>query len=480
MTSKYAFKTPPFDHQRQALLRGWNRPSFAYLMEMGTGKSKVTVDNAGILFQQGLIDRALVIAPKNSYDDWIDKHFPRDFPYEYRTHLWRGWKTVTEKSNFGFMMQSGSFKLMSVNVEAFQNDNSDSHGVVRAFLEAGPSIAVVDESTVIKNNSAKRTNNVIHHGRLASYRRILTGSPITQSPLDAYSQFDFLDEGLLKYRNFFAFRSRYALMKKRDPKARHSAQFPVAWRNLQELRDNVKANSFRVLKKDCLDLPDKTWVMRHVDMNEAQTEAYISMRTTGTVVIGDKFCTAEEAMTRVLRCHQITCGFLPMNDGTVIELSNSKLEELFQIADETASQIVIWSRFKYDIARIYTEFQKHFGKDSIVQSHGDMPKEQRIVSRKIFQHGQARFFVTNPQTSARAINELVVADTAVYYSNDWSLDLRLQSEDRIHRLGQSSDKCLYIDLATRGTVDIKIVQALRDNIDVATTINGDNYREWLI
>lgn len=481
MTSTYQFKVPPFEHQRQALQKGYNLKNFAYLMEMGTGKSKATVDNAGILFMLGEIDRMAVIAPKSAYEDWVEKHFPENFPYDYKTHTWRGWGTKTEQANFDFTMRSDKFKVLTINMEAFSSDSSPCHGVLRNFLQAGKSMATVDESTGIKNQGAKRTEAIIQHGTMAEYRRILTGSPITKSPLDAYSQFDFLQNGLIGHRNFFAYRSKYCLMKRVDPKnSRDRRAFPVAYRNLEQLRDKIRPWSFRVLKRDCLDLPPKTWVMRKTQMSELQEKLYESMRLTGTVYHRGKISTAEQAMTRVLRCHQISCGHLVYDDGTIEEISDNKIQDLLSIADETASQLVIWSQYKYDIARLYTALEKKYGRGCCVQYYGDVPHDQRIQNRKMFEAGEARFFLGNTQTGARAINELAVADTMIYYSNNWSLDLRLQSEDRTHRYGQQSDKCLYIDQATPGTIDIKIIQALRDNIDVATTINGDNYKEWLI
>ena len=336
----------------------------------------------------------------------------------------------------------------------------------------------IDESTTIKNPNAKRTKSILTLGKEATYRRILTGSPVTKSPLDLYTQCGFLNSYLLGYDSFYAFRNRYANMIDRNFGGRR-VQLIGSYKRLDELADKLKAFSYRVLKDDCLDLPDKVYVRREVDLTDEQTKAYSTMKSAALASLKGKMATAPHVLTQMMRLHQITCGHLRNDDGTITEIKNNRLKELVELLDEVEGKVIIWANYVYDIENIVKVITDEFGADSIVQYYGAISSEQRQENIEKFQdpNSKARFFIGNPQTGGYGIT-LTCANTVVYYSNGYDLEKRLQSEDRAHRIGQKKS-VTYVDFIAPKTVDEKIVKALRSKMNIANTIMDEDWREWI-
>ena len=208
----YKFKSKPFAHQSKALEMSWNKEVFAYFMEMGTGKSKVLIDNIAMLFNAGKINGALIIAPKGVYKNWFDSEIPNHMPdyVEKKIGLWR---TDPNAKDLKPLFSTGAeLHILIMNVEAF----STKKGVLFAhkFLSCHNALISIDESTTIKNPNAKRTKSILSLKPLSKFRRILTGSPVTKSPLDLFSQCQFLDSWLLNQSSYYAFRTRYAVCRK--------------------------------------------------------------------------------------------------------------------------------------------------------------------------------------------------------------------------------------------------------------------------
>ena len=191
----------------------------------------------------------------------------------------------------------------------------------------------IDESTTIKNPDAKRTKNICELAKLSRYRRILTGSPVTKSPLDLYKQCDFLLEELLGHGSYYTFRTRYAIMKTANFGGR-SVQIVVGYRNLGELSEKLKPFSYRVLKDDCLDLPDKIFMKRVVQLSPDQQKVYKQMKQLALAELNGKTMSTATVLTQLMRLHQITCGHFTSDDGTVQELKSNRLEELMDVLEE--------------------------------------------------------------------------------------------------------------------------------------------------
>jgi len=477
----YKFKTEPYEHQKDALKKSWNKKSFAIFAEMGTGKTKIALDNACILYNRGEIDRLLVVAPKGAYMNWVDLEVPTHVPdyIEKKILAWKPSTSAKYKAQLKDIMNLDDFrlKIMVMNVEAFSTKKG--LDFAKLFL-IGKSMIIVDESTTIKNPQAKRTKAMLSLGREAKYRRIMTGSPVTQSPMDLWSQMDFLDPEILGQSSFYAFRTRYAVMMTANAAGgTHKFQKIVKFRNLAQLGQLVSPHSYRILKKDCLDLPDKVFTKREVELTEEQQKAYTEMKKDAISILKGEAMTAVNVLTQLMRLHQITCGHMKTDEGNIIDLKNNRLTELMQILGETSGKVIIWANYVHDIHSIEKAIKEEFGHQSYCTYYGATKQEDRQGYIKKFQDPEnpIRFFIGNTQTGGYGIT-LTAASTVIYYSNNYDLEKRMQSEDRAHRIGQKNP-VLYIDLVSKGTVDEKIIQALRSKVNIASQINGEELTEWI-
>ena len=474
----YKFKTKPYKHQLKALELSWEKSYFAYFMEMGTGKSKVLLDNIAMLYDQGKIDGALIIAPKGVIGTWYNQEIPTHLPghIENETVMWQSNITKGQSRKLGTLFKTGEeLHLLIMNVEAF----STQKGVDFAakFLNCHNCLMAVDESTTIKNPDAKRTKNICKLAPSAKYKRILTGSPVTKSPLDLYKQCDFLEPELLGHTSYYTFRTRYAVMKTANFGGR-SVQIVVGYRHLDELAEKLKVFSYRVLKDDCLDLPPKTFMKRIVKLTPAQEKVYKQMKHLALAEMEGKQMTTATVLTQLMRLHQITCGHFTADDGVIKDINNNRLDELLNVLDEVEGKAVIWAHYQHDVERIIEQIRKEYGFDSAVDYYGLTPTSERQQNIEKFQNDdKCRFFVGTTQTGGYGIT-LTAASTMIYYSNGYDLEKRQQSEARIDRIGQKFPMT-YIDIMAEDTVDERIVKALRKKINIATQIMGEKLKAWI-
>ena len=476
----YKFKTEPYKHQTDALRKCWDKEAFAIFAEMGTGKTKIALDNACILYNQGKIDRLLVVAPKGVYMNWLDQEIPIHVPdyIEKKVVIWKQSTSQKYTAELRSMMNNNfELKIMIMNVESF----STKRGVdfARLFL-IGRSMIIIDESTTIKNPKAKRTKAILDLRKETKYRRILTGSPVTQSPMDLWAQMDFLDPEILGQSSYYAFRTRYAvIIEATAAGGTHRYQKIVKFKNLKELGKCVSPHSYRILKKDCLDLPDKVYSKRFVELSDEQNKAYAEMKANAMSILKGESMTAVNVLTQLIRLHQITCGHMKTDSQNVIDLKNNRLNELMQILDETSGKAIIWANYIHDIEAIEKVIKKEFGNDSCCTYYGATATEDRQKCVNNFQDPDSpvRFFIGNTQTGGYGLT-LTAASTVIYYSNNYDLEKRIQSEDRAHRIGQNN-KVLYIDLIAEGTVDEKIIKSLRNKVNIAKEISGEELITWI-
>jgi len=481
MEVNYKFKTKPYEHQREAMERSIGVNAYGFFMEMGTGKSKVLIDSIAYLGNTQQIDFALIIAPKGVYRNWINKEIPEHFPNDIR-HSVCAWqanqtKSYKDEAKAFFFSQELGVKIFIMNVEAFSSAKGKAAGEWMAEKFGRFGLIAIDESTTIKNHKAKRTKSLLKIAAKFKYRRLLTGSPVTKSPMDLFAQFQFLNPMILGFDSYYAFQGRYAIMQKRNMGA-HSFQQILGYRNLEELTDKIDPFTFRVLKKDCLDLPDKTYTVRNVGLTMEQIRMYKDLQKEAmTLLENGELVSAPQVITQMLRIQQLLSGHLKTDEGEMIEIPTQRLSAMMECIEEVSGKIIIWSRFRYDIVHIQRELAKVYGKDSVVSYYGDTSDQDRQIAIDRFQNGNARFFVANPATAGYGLT-LTEANTVIYYANDFNLETRIQSEDRCHRIGQKNP-VTYIDLIAEGTIDEKIVKALRDKIDIGARVLGEEAREWL-
>jgi SNF2 family DNA or RNA helicase len=477
----YKFKTKPYEHQLLALTKSWNKREYAYFMEMGTGKSKVLIDNIAMLYDKGGINAAIIVAPKGVYRNWSEKEIPAHMPDHIEKHIgvWTPAPTLKQKKELMKLFEVGhDLKILIINVEAF----STKKGVafVERFILGHQALIAVDESTTIKNPKAQRTKNLLKLAINTKYRRILTGFPVTQSPLDLYSQSSFLSPQLLGYTSFYSFQNRYAKLINRKMGTRSFRQV-VGYQHLDELTKNVNEFSYRVLKKECLDLPDKVYQRREVELTPEQKKVYKELKDYAIAELDShEVVSVTSVLTQILRLHQVVCGFVRHDNGEEVEVKSNRLDELINVLEEVQGKTIIWANYQYDIKRILKTLHNITGVDSVATYYGETPDQERqeIIRRFQDPNSDLQYLISNTQTGGYGIT-LTEASNVIYYSNNYDLEKRLQSEDRAHRIGQTN-KVTYIDLVAKGTVDEKIVKALRNKLSLAQEVLGDEkWKDWI-
>jgi SNF2 family DNA or RNA helicase len=452
-------------------------------MEMGTGKSKVAIDTIGALYKTKNINAALILAPKGVYDNWVQGEIPTHLPDDINRSVVR-WtpstsKTFQEKMKALVYDAFDGIKIFVMNIEALSTPRGTQ--VAYAFLCKNPAnIMIVDESTTIKNRKATRTKNILMLAKDAKYKRILTGSPVTKSPMDLFSQCSFLSPDALGFNSYYSFQNRYALVQKRTMGSR-AFQEIVGYRRLDEL--NLKLDSFsnRILKEHCLDLPDKMYIRRDVALTDEQKRVYTQMKKLALAKLENgELATTASVLTQIMRLQQICCGFLQPDEGEIQELDNNRLKELMEVVDELQGKAIIWATYTHDIQQVSNALRDRFGPEAVATYYGATPQDERqeIVNKFQDKNSPLRFFVGQPRTGGYGIT-LTAANTMIYYSNSYDLEIRLQSEDRAHRIGQEN-KVTYIDLVSPRTIDEKILKALRGKIDLAGKVLGEEVRDWLV
>ena len=475
----YKFKTKPYAHQLKALEMSWNKEVFAYFMEMGTGKSKVLLDNMAMLYDKGKINGVLIVAPKGVYKNWHDSEIPMHLPNHINSNvvLWKSLITRIQKLKYDSLFKP-NFDVLNIfimNVEALSTKKG--LDAARQFLNVKRVLFAVDESTTIKNPGAKRTKNILQLSKMAKYRRILTGSPVTKSPLDLFTQCFFLDPYLLDFTSYYAFRNRYAEMRNANFGGR-SIQIVAGYKNLSELAETLKPFSYRILKDECLDLPPKTYMKRIIQLTPEQKRVYGQMKQMALAELRGKMITTVNVITQLMRLQQITCGHFKADDGSMQNIKNNRINELMDVLEEIEGKAIIWAHWRHDIDTIVESIEEKYP-GSVVTYYGDTSVEDRQKAIKEIQNPESkvRFLVVTPQTAGYGIT-LTGASTMIYYSNGYDLEKRQQSEARIDRIGQKKPMT-YIDILAEDTIDEKIVKSLRKKVNIATEIMGEKLKEWI-
>lgn len=484
MALRYSPALPPRAHQVEYAEKARGKPGFFHMGEMGTGKTKSMLDEAGELYCEGEIDAVLMLAPKGVYTNWetdeIPKHWTPEFRETVTVGAWRGGGTVANRAEVNTMFSDDpTLKFFAMNIEAV-GASERAFDIAYEFVKRrrGRVMIIIDESTVIKNPMAVRTKAVGRLRDMAAYRRPLSGQPVPNGPMDLYSQMDWAVPGHLG-SSFFAYRARYAVLQKQYFGTRAVQQI-VGYRDLAELAERILPVSFRKLKSECLDLPEQIYLPpRLVELTAQQRRIYNEVRDNATALLsGQDHVTATLAITQILRLHQICCGHVVDETGNVHRLDSNRPAAMLEATEEMRGSGVIWATYRDDIDRIEEALRRAYGADKVASYHGGIDQAQCDINKRRFQDGSADWFVGTPQKAARGLT-LVRTSNSLYYSNSNNLDHRDQSESRTHRDGQHWP-CAYGDLQAAGTVEEKIVTNLRAKIDLATAVMGDGYRSWMI
>ena len=479
----YSYKTTPYKHQKEIFEDSWNTRHYALFLEMGTGKSKIAIDSLAALYEAKSINTVLVVAPKGVFANWVEKELPKHLPNRIPHKIVQWQSNITKKFREALTELADpkhkDLHILVMNVEALSTMKGASSAF--KFLKMNPNnLFIMDESTAIKNRKALRTKKAIKAASMAKYKRILTGSPITKNPMDLFSQCNFLSKQLLGFKSFFAYQTRYAVVRRRAI-GMHSFQEITGYQRLDELHDKLNQFSVRVLKEDCLDLPDKIYTSRRVPLSKEQLSAYVQMKKLAlTRLEQGELSTTTSILTQIMRLQEICCGHLKTDDGEIQEIPNKRMDELFNTIEEMSGKVIIWASWVYDIERIVRLLRKKFGAQTTEAFYGATPQDKRQEIVRNFQDkdSELRFFVGNPKTGGYGLT-LTAATNVIYWNNSYDLEIRIQSEDRAHRIGQEHH-VLYVDLVSPDTVDEKILTALKNKINIAQEVLGEQSRDWLI
>lgn len=488
--TEFPFKSQPYKHQLDCWRICRDRESFALFMEMGCGKSKVIVDNAAYLWMKGQIKGQVVVAPKGVYLNWVENELPTHMSdaVPHQVAYWSSYARKEEREALRNLHQDGNFlRTLVVNIEAMNSERAVKEVV--DFMKKFPNMTTVDESTTIKNPNAKRTKIMINVGKYAKFRRLCSGNPIPNGPLDLYSQSEFLRKNQLGFANYFAFRNRFAVMQQQDLGSK-SFKRVVGYRDLEYLKKLMRQFSFIIKKEDCLDLPPKIYQSVDVTMGPNQAKAYNQMLDESFIKLSEGQVTAQMVITQLLRLHQIACGFLKPDNMDEVPFGepNERLETLLDLLDQAPGKVIIWAVYRYNVKQIISAIVEKYGPYSVVDFYGDTDADDRQNAKRAFQDpaSPVKFMVSNPATGKFG-NTWTQATTVIYYSNDYNLEAREQSEDRAHRIGQKGaihavgqePAVLYIDLRARGTVDDRIIRVLRQKKKLTDEIVQSNWK-WLL
>ena len=457
------YKTKPLKHQEQATERFVNEKYGALFCEMGTGKSKIILD---IIQNSKTPVAVLVVAPNGLHHNWGRNEIPKHLD-KADVYCWNGSPTSKkrkQKLNAFYNKQSYN-KFFLINIEALRTKSG--FDFAQAFLAgtgASERHMIIDESTCIKNPKAQQTKAVMRLAKQTERRWILNGTPITQGPLDLYSQCKFLDANSIPEKTMTTFKHAYAI-ERTMTMGNRSFNKVVGYQNLDQLTKNIEPFSLRLEKKDCLDLPEKTFTPVYVELTAEQERVYQSIKNDSIAMLQGELVTTTMALTRIIKLHQILTGFVITDDDKTVNLRNNRIAILQQLA-ETTTPLVVFCAYKHNVVQIKKALEDY----KVVSYTGDDSTAQKNDAVRAFQDGEADIFV-GTSAAAKGLT-LTRASTMVYYSNNYSLENRLQSQDRIHRIGQDN-KCTYIDLVVPNSIDETILKRLEQKKELSNEVLDD-------
>ena len=533
----FLYKTKPFEHQVRAFNFARDKEAFALFMEMGTGKTKTTIDLAVDMYQKGEINAVLIIAPNGVHTQWIREQLPLHCAVPYEGVAFKSTASKALKNDIHKIctVPSDNLKFFAVNVEAFSYPTYMS--IFFHYVTEHNTFVVIDEATAIKNPDAKRTQNIIRglsackwRGKslvacepLSVKRCILTGTPITNSPFDIWAMAEFLKPNFFD-RTFFAFKAHYGIQRqidvhqgqlvrkvhvplKREEIAEIANMDTLAacqkygmresdveyikankpehsYKHLDELKERINEFAFFVSKDECLDLEPKIYKQRLVEMTPEQVVAYSNLEKEFITEYQGKELTVLNKVALYTRLSQIAGGFFPYAEedemtgeftkNIIAFKNNAKLNALMEDIQLIDYPAIVVTRFTAEALMIYEELKKKT--DLQVGCYiGELKEPKDPI--QAFKDGYLHVLVANERMISKGHN-LQNAHNVLFYSNSYSLEERLQTEDRIHRSGQT-EKCLYIDYVADGTVDMKVYASLRANKKLLDYMRGTTVDTFL-
>jgi hypothetical protein len=489
---------PHFKHQLTAKDLLLSHENYALIMEQGTGKSRPVIDDWLNRIAAGLADDLVVLAPKGCYMNWIgtdeepgelDKWVSDEWKDKILVAPWVSGGTAAQQSATKQLLHATVPRFLAMNIEALNRPGAARLYLLK-FVEGRKVIGVIDESTTIAHESAKRTEFLLRDvAHRFVTRRILSGLVAPESPMDLYSQYHFLDWKIIGQRSFYGFRNRYAIVEEIDFRPAHlrnndrpfrKAPVIVEFRNLNELNQKIMTKSYRVTKDEVLDLLPKIYKFWDVELTAEQERNYREMRDIAMTKLSENsYATATMKLDQLGKMQHILCGHIRQEDGTLHDIPENRTEAVVEILHEYAGKAIIWAPYPQALRKIANRLCEEFGEDSTVCYWGETKLEERLVARNRIQNDDKCRFIVSNQSVGKFGNTWTSCNLVIYYANSFDNEDRQQSEDRAHRIGQTK-YVTYIDLRTKGTIDERLIQVLRKKINMASTLQGDAFKQWLI
>lgn len=458
----------PFAHQEVMASVATMLDGAAFLCDMGTGKTRAALESIAWLMREGAVRQSLVIAPRSVMRTW-EKQCRRWTP-ELIPVVLDG--KVEERRRILSQPLAGRVYVINYDVVTMIKDTlNEQFDRTMWHLTA-------DEMHKIKNPQAQWSKAMMEIAGHARWRLGQTGTPILNGAHDIWSQWYMVDLGVTFGSNYVQFRREWFDEDKYD-----FDKLTPKDGTLEGIGQRLRRRGLRYKKSECLDLPDKVYERVDLEMTPKQKAAYVQMEDTLVAeltqqaapadgdddVEGERYATAATQLVAILRLTQITSGFVNDENGQLFRFQpNPKLDALETIVREqiTEQQIIVWAHYREDIRAITERLQDL--RPVVIQ--GGQTTTVREQAEDDFQSGRARLLVGNPASGGLGLN-LQAASLAIYYSQNYSLDERQQSEDRCHRAGSEiHSKVTYIDLIVTGTIDEVIVQALLAKKSVAAAV----------
>lgn len=471
------YKLTPRPYQRAIVEEHWSDEAQALFLEQGLGKSKVTLDQLMYMHQyrglEGVVILSKLMVVENWYKEELDKHI--NVPYQSFLYTAKGRRRVPKT-----WQPSDKLQILLINDGQFRTK----HGFekVKSFLETYNAGIVIDESTLIKNPTAKLTKAMQKLVMVSRWRRILSGEPAPQGPQDYFSQYQFLAPGIFGTGSFMAYKNRFCKQKS-------------IWVNGREIRNPTREfnhgmqEQFERIVSDCTVRLRKTEVLKELPPKQYQRIVFelpvevqreynrLAEEYYAEVMARDPeekaSVTALVAIARITRLHQLACGHVVADDGNLRRVDSGRVEVLESLLEQRPanSKTIVWCHYRDNIDELRERLP------STAYVYGGMSAAERTANLEAFQRGGAAVLLANPSAAGHGLT-LVEADTAIYYSNSYNFEHRAQSEDRIHRIGQTAQSVMYYDIVAEGTVDERILDVLKSKQDFSQSVMKD-LSEWL-
>lgn len=482
---------------------------WAWFLEMGLGKTDMALVQAAYLFNCKLIDQALFISKNGVDQQIIDEGIPAGLPLEADHYFAECWHDSGEWRKFNkFRGQMGDrLVLLGINCEALGTKRG--FEAIRQLALHKRTFIAIDESQEFSGLDAIRTKNLLSIAPSFPYRRLMSGTPSGGNPIHYLPQMNILSPRIFA-TDKWGFEYKYCVKEKQStwmkaPKdiwrkgsdgksqmvAKKGSPYQkffetiTDYKNLDQLQETIGRYSSRRTKAECLDLPEKLYTKVVFELSEEERKLYNKVKTSILAELAPgKYVSADLAITKLIRLHQIACGFAVFEDlvtgerGQTLLAEPSRLKALKEKCAQVTSKTLIWSRFTTSTDHIIEMLKEQYGPDSVVRYDGTVSSAQKQINKLLFKKEKyVQWLVGNPKAGGVGL-DLPEAENAFYYSNDYHLISRLQSEDRCHRIG-TKHPVTYVDFVANNTIDDRILKALKSHFDIATKLTGDQLRSWI-